>query len=40
MANGSLLQERRHTLHARIIEAIERLDLNRLAEQLDGLAHD
>jgi tetratricopeptide (TPR) repeat protein len=36
---GSLLQERRRALHARIIEAIERLYPDRLAEWRDHLAH-
>ena len=36
---SSLLQERRHTLHARIVEALERLAPERLAEQVERLAH-
>src|SRR3990172_3232671 len=36
---GSLLQERRRALHARIVEAIERLYPDRLAEQADRLVH-
>ena len=36
---GSLLQERRRALHARIVEAIERRSLDRLAEHVDQLAH-
>ena len=36
---SSLLQERRRTLHARIVEAIERLYPDRLAEHLERLAH-
>ena len=36
---GSLLQERSRTLHARIIEAIEERNPNRLAEHIDQLAH-
>ena len=39
VAYGSLLQERRRTLHARIVEAIERLDPDRLGEHIDRLAH-
>jgi predicted ATPase len=36
---GSLLAERRRALHARIVEAIERLYANRLSEQIERLAH-
>jgi AAA ATPase domain len=36
---GSLQQEQRRALHARIIEAIEALDANRLGEQVERLAH-
>jgi class 3 adenylate cyclase/tetratricopeptide (TPR) repeat protein len=36
---GSLLQERRRALHARIVDAIERFDPDRLAEHVDELAH-
>jgi class 3 adenylate cyclase/tetratricopeptide (TPR) repeat protein len=36
---GSLLQERRRALHGRIVEAIERLYPDRLAEQKDRLVH-
>jgi len=39
VAYGSLLQERRRTLHAQIVEAIERLYPDRLAEQFELLAH-
>ena len=39
VAYGSLLQERRRALHARIVEAIERLYPDRLAEQVERLAH-
>ena len=39
MAYGSLLQERRKTLHARIVEAIERLYPDRLDEHVERLAH-
>jgi DNA-binding NtrC family response regulator/tetratricopeptide (TPR) repeat protein len=36
---GSLQQEQRRALHARIIEAIEALDANGLGEQVERLAH-
>ncbi|MGQ0579153.1 MAG: adenylate/guanylate cyclase domain-containing protein [Betaproteobacteria bacterium] len=36
---GSLLQERRHQLHARIMTAIERLYPDRLSEHVERLAH-
>src|SRR6266850_1290621 len=39
VAYGRLLAEPRRALHARIVEAIERLYENRLAEQVDRLAH-
>ena len=39
VAYGSLLLERRRVLHARIVEAMETLYANRLAEQVDRLAH-
>jgi len=39
VAYSSLLQERRRVLHARIVEALEALYLDRLAEQIDRLAH-
>ena len=39
VAYASLLQERRRTLHARIVQALERLAPDRLAEQVDRLAH-
>jgi tetratricopeptide (TPR) repeat protein len=39
VAYGSLLQERRRVLHARIVETLETLYANRLAEQVDRLAH-
>ena len=39
VAYGSLLQERRRVLHARIVEALEALYADRLAEQVDRLAH-
>src|SRR5262249_36526085 len=39
VAYGSLLQERRRGLHARIVEALECLAPDRLAEQVEHLAH-
>jgi predicted ATPase len=39
VAYGSVLQERRRALHARIVEAIEKLYSDRLAEQVELLAH-
>ena len=39
VAYGSLLHERRRVLHARIVEAIERLAPERGAEQAERLAH-
>ena len=39
VAYGSVLQERRKALHARIVESIERLYHDRLAEQIERLAH-
>jgi len=39
VAYGSLLLERRRGLHARIVEALERLHADRLAEQVERLAH-
>jgi class 3 adenylate cyclase/tetratricopeptide (TPR) repeat protein len=36
---GSLLQERRRALHARIVEALETLAGDRVAEQVERLAH-
>jgi class 3 adenylate cyclase/tetratricopeptide (TPR) repeat protein len=39
VAYGNLLQERRRALHARIVEAIEQLYPERLAEQVERLAH-
>jgi tetratricopeptide (TPR) repeat protein len=39
VAYGSLLQERRRALHAGIVEALERLYLDSLAEHVDRLAH-
>src|SRR5207248_3414210 len=38
VAYGSILQERRRALHARIVEAIEALYADRLAEQVERLA--
>jgi len=38
-AYGSLLLERRRTLHARIVASLEALFPDRLAEQVDRLAH-
>jgi class 3 adenylate cyclase/tetratricopeptide (TPR) repeat protein len=39
VAYGSLLLERRRGLHARIVDASERLYADRLAEQIERLAH-
>jgi class 3 adenylate cyclase len=39
VAYGSVLQERRKALHARIVTAIERLYADRLDEQVEQLAH-
>src|SRR5207248_4401015 len=39
VAYGSLLQERRRVVHARIVTAIERLYPDRLAEHAERLAH-
>jgi class 3 adenylate cyclase/tetratricopeptide (TPR) repeat protein len=39
VAYGSLLQERRRVLHARIVEALEALMGDRMAEQVERLAH-
>ncbi len=39
VAYGSVLQERRKVLHGRILEAMEQLYTDRLAEQTDFLAH-
>ncbi len=39
VAYGSLLAERRRALHARIVETIERLYPDRLAEHIERLAH-
>ena len=39
VAYGSLLQDRRRTLHAQIVEAIEKLYSDRLIEQVERLAH-
>jgi class 3 adenylate cyclase/tetratricopeptide (TPR) repeat protein len=39
VAYGSLLQERRRLLHSRIVEAIEQLSPEHLADQVEHLAH-
>ncbi|MGH8070210.1 MAG: AAA family ATPase, partial [Candidatus Entotheonellia bacterium] len=39
VAYGSLLQERRRVLHTRIVEALEHLHPDRVAEQVERLAH-
>jgi len=39
VAYGSLLQERRRLLHTRIVEALEALAPDRVAEQVERLAH-
>src|SRR5262245_2955462 len=39
VAYGSLLQERRRVIHARILRVIERVYAERLTEQVDRLAH-
>ncbi|TMA94135.1 MAG: zinc-ribbon domain-containing protein [Deltaproteobacteria bacterium] len=39
VAYGSVLHERRRALHARIVEAIEKLYSERLSEQVERLAH-
>ena len=39
VAYGSLLTDRRRAVHARIVEEIERLHGDRLAEQVERLAH-
>jgi D-arabinose 1-dehydrogenase-like Zn-dependent alcohol dehydrogenase len=39
VAYGSLLQERRRALHVRLVEALETLAPDRMAEQVDRLAH-
>jgi class 3 adenylate cyclase/tetratricopeptide (TPR) repeat protein len=39
VAYGSVLQDRRRTLHVRIVEAIETLYCDRLTEQIERLAH-
>ncbi len=39
VAYGSLVQERRRTLHRQIVETMERLHPDRLAEHIDRLAH-
>jgi tetratricopeptide (TPR) repeat protein len=39
VAYGSLVQERRRVLHARVVEALEALAGDRVAEQVERLAH-
>src|SRR5262249_8894865 len=39
VAYGSLLQERRRMLHARIVEGLEALARDRVTEQVERLAH-
>ena len=39
VAYGSVLQERRRALHARVVETLEALYQDRLAEHVDALAH-
>src|SRR5262249_9048992 len=39
VAYGSLLNERRRSLHTRVVEAIERLHSGRVTEQIERLAH-
>ena len=39
VAYGGLLNDRRRAIHGRIVEAIERLQGDRLAEQVERLAH-
>src|SRR4029453_2520512 len=39
VAYSSLLQERRRVLHARIVEALEALPGDQVAEQVERLAH-
>src|SRR5262249_19511443 len=39
VAYGGVLQERRRALHARIVEALERLAGDRVTEQVERLAH-
>jgi tetratricopeptide (TPR) repeat protein len=39
VAYGSLLQERRRVLHAQVVEALEQRSPDRLAEQIERLAH-
>jgi class 3 adenylate cyclase/tetratricopeptide (TPR) repeat protein len=39
VAYGSVLQERRRTLHTQVVEAIERCYTDRLTEQVERLAH-
>src|SRR4029077_10591468 len=39
VAYGSMLEDRRRTLHAQVVDTIERLHADRLSEVLDVLAH-
>src|SRR5262249_23041629 len=39
VAYGSLLQDRRREIHARVVDAIETLHANRLTEHVERLAH-
>src|SRR5207244_5091006 len=39
VAYASLLQGRRRTLHARVVDALERVQAERLGEHVDRLAH-
>jgi predicted ATPase len=39
VAYGSVLQERRRAIHARIVEAVEKLYSERVTEQVERLAH-
>src|SRR4029434_4905493 len=39
VAYETLLQERRRALHARLVEAVEALSGDRMAEQVERLAH-
>src|SRR5262245_17992856 len=39
VAYGNLLRERQRALHARIVDSLETLYADRLAEQLERLAH-
>ena len=39
VAYGSVLQDRRHVLHGKVVETIEAVHANRLSEQVERLAH-